>query len=216
MSALVVGNPRVDRRLWAGLPDLPGALAEAAAVAALYPRARVLTGNEATKAAFLEDAPQSAMVHFAGHAVVNRDAPSRARLHLAADPGTGDSGALFLNELRPGDLSRARLVVLAACRTAGGPVSRVEGALSLARPFLAAGVPSVIASLWDIDDATSRRFFESFHRALIAGGEPVAALRQVQIEFLRSRDPLLSYPGSWAAFTHMGGIEHSLPQGEQS
>jgi CHAT domain-containing protein len=109
------------------------------------------------------------------------------------------------------------VVVLAACRTAAGDVSRVEGALSLGRPFLAAGVPDVVASLWDIDDALSRRFFVSFHRALLTDGDPLPALRTAQIAMLRDGDVSLAHPASWAAFICMGGLDpHSLLKGELS
>jgi CHAT domain-containing protein len=96
-------------------------------------------------------------------------------------------------------------------------VSRVEGALSLGRPFLAAGVPDVVASLWDIDDAVSRRFFVAFHRALLAEGDPVVALRKAQLTLLRSDDASLAHPASWVAFICMGGLgPHSLSKGEVS
>src|SRR5262249_56839885 len=97
--------------------------------------------------------------------------------------------------------SKTRVVVLAACRTAAGPVSRVEGASSLARPFLAAGVPDVVGSLWDIDDSVSHRFFVDFHRALKEEGDPVVALREAQIAHLRSGDASLTHPAGAAPFT---------------
>jgi len=147
------------------------------------------------------------VVHFAGHAV-NGDAPWTARLLLAPDQHRSGSGALYLYELYGRDFSHTRVVVLAACRTAAGPVSRLEGALSLARPFLAAGVPSVVASLWDIDDAVSRSFFVAFHRALLVEGDPVLALRQTQIALLRDADPSLAHPASWAGFVCVGGLDH--------
>jgi CHAT domain-containing protein len=107
------------------------------------------------------------------------------------------------------------VVVLAACRTAAGAVSRVEGALSLGRPFLAAGVPNVVASLWDIDDAVSRRFFVSFHRSLLEEGDPLLALRNAQIAFIHGDDTSLAHPASWAPFICMGGLDpHSLSKGE--
>jgi CHAT domain-containing protein len=116
-----------------------------------------------------------------------------------------------------GEGLRTRVVVLAACRTGAGAVSRVEGALSLGRPFLALGVPDVVAALWDIDDSLSRRFFVSFHRGLLAEGDPVVALRKAQIAFLRSGDRSLAHPSSWAAFICMGGLgPHSLSKGEAS
>jgi len=112
---------------------------------------------------------------------------------------------------------KTRVVVLAACRTAAGAVSRVEGALSLGRPFLAAGVPDVVASLWDVDDAASRRFFVSFHRALLEEPDPLLALGKAQIAFLHADDVSLAHPASWAAFICMGGLDpHSLSKGEVS
>ena len=215
--ALVVGNPRVDRRLWRHLPDLPGAEAEAQEVAALYPGAELLRAAAATKGAFLDHLRGSDVVHYAGHAASSDQSPSTTRLLLAADARGGDSGTLYAHELGRSSLPRTRVVVLAACRTGGGAVSRVEGALSLGRPFLGAGVPDVVASLWDIDDALSRQFFVAFHRALIAGGEPVAALRATQLAYLRGPDASLAHPASWAAFICMGGLDpHSLSKGEQS
>jgi CHAT domain-containing protein len=215
--ALIVGNPQLDHDLWAGLSNLPEAEAEAADIGRLYARSELLTGSGATKMAFLEGVRGSQVVHYAGHAAASADAPSTARLLFARDPRTGDSGALYLHGLRRSALSRARVVVLAACRTAAGAVSRVEGALSLGRPFLAAGVPDVVASLWDIEDVVSRRFFVAFHRALLAEGDPVLALRKAQIALLRGADVSLAHPASWAVFICMGGVDpHSLSKGEVS
>ena len=215
--ALVVGNPRVNRRMWVGLSDLPGAEAEAAEIAQLYPHSELLTGSAATKTAFLEGIRGNEVVHYAGHAVSSSDTAAAASLLLAPDPQAGDSGALYLHGLGGSGLARTRVMVLAACRTAAGAVSRVEGALSLGRPFLAAGVPNVVASLWDIDDAVSRRFFVAFHRALLAEGDPVLALRKAQIALLRGNDASLAHPASWAAFICVGGLDpHSLSKGEVS
>jgi CHAT domain-containing protein len=217
LRALIVGNPQLDRRLWTGLSTLPGAEAEAAEIGHLYPHSELLMGSGATKTAFLARVRGSEVVHYAGHAAASADAPSSARLFFAPDPRTRDSGVLYLRELGRSALPRTRLVVLAACRTAAGAVSRVEGALSLGRPFLAAGVPDVVASLWDIDDAVSRRFFVAFHRALLAEGDPVVALRKAQLALLRSDDASLAHPASWAAFICMGGLDpHSLLKGEVS
>jgi CHAT domain-containing protein len=185
---------------------LPGAEAEAVEIARLYADAVLLTGSGATKHEFLERMQTSQVVHFAGHAV-NGEAAWSAHLLFAADPARADSGALYLNELDGREYRRTRVVVLAACRTAAGAVSRVEGAWSLARPFLASGVPSVVASLWDVDDALSRGFFVAFHRALLSDGDPLLALRQTQIALLRGGDPSLAHPASWAGFVSIGGLD---------
>jgi CHAT domain-containing protein len=200
---LVVGNPRVDAATWRGLASLPAAEREAAEVAALYAAPELLTGEAATRAAFLDALRKSDVVHYAGHAAAVTGDPATSRLLLAAAPG--DSGALFLRELPRRGL-RARLVVLAACRTAAGRVSRTEGALSLSRPFLAAGVPHVVGSLWDADDEVSRTFFVAFHRRLLAGAEPALALRGTQLAILHDGDPTLAHPSTWAGFVSVGAL----------
>lgn len=83
-------------------------------------------------------------------------------------------------------------------------MSSGEGSLSLARAFLAAGVPVVIASLWPVDDRETARLFSRFYRNLRDGGEVLDALRQAQLETLNlERDR----PGSaWAAFELIGGM----------
>ena len=204
--ALVVGNPRFDRTRHAGLPDLPGAEAEATEIAGLYDVAQLLTGSQATKAAFLDGIQSSPIVHYAGHASSDSEG-ERGHLLLAPGVAPADPGILPLDELAPGSMRHVRLVVLAACRTATGRISSTEGSLNLGRPLLAAGVPDVLAGLWDIDDAISRRFFVDFHRAFLASGEPLAALRRTQVAFLSSTDPALAHPSSWAGFVCLGGLD---------
>jgi CHAT domain-containing protein len=72
-------------------------------------------------------------------------------------------------------------------------------------------VPSVVASLWDVDDTTSRRFFVAFHRALLAHGDPLTALNLTQRAFLSDKDPLLAHPATWSAFVAIGGIDAGQP-----
>jgi CHAT domain-containing protein len=202
---LAVGNPKLDRDRSKSLPTLPGAEAEATEIAALYQGSKLLTGRAATKTAFLAAARTSDVVHFAGHATFG-DGFGSAQMLFASDPQIGTSGVLNTTELERELFPRTRVVVLAGCGTASGAISRLEGAMSLARPFLAAGVPSVIASLWDVDDHVSRRFFVAFHRALISERDPALALRATQVAFLRDAEPSLAHPASWAAFSYVGGL----------
>ena len=118
LRLLAVGNPRIDRERWGGLPSLTAAESEAGEVARLYEHATLLTGREATKAASSRARGRSGVVHYAGHAVPD-DTLFLPRLLLAPDARTADSGVLDLRELDGNALPRTRLVVLAACRTAG-------------------------------------------------------------------------------------------------
>jgi CHAT domain-containing protein len=205
-SLLVLANPRLDAADAGALPDLSQAEAEARDLAALYPGATVLTGSRATKRAFLGTAPRSRIVHFAGHAVSNEQYSLLSRLLLARD-GPHEAGSLFAHEIMQLKLDATDLVVLAACRTGAGQVKKGEGVISLARPFLAVGVPSVIATLWDVNDAASRALFAYFYESLRQGAEPAVALRDAQLRLLRDDDLSLRSPAAWAPFISLGGSQ---------
>jgi CHAT domain-containing protein/tetratricopeptide (TPR) repeat protein len=205
LDTLVVGNPAFDRGQFSQLRSLDSAGVEATHIAALYPGALLLKEKEADRESFLRLAPRSWMIHFAGHAVVNEKNPLLSMLVFA--PGKdGDPGALYAHEIYQLHLQSTRLVVLAACDTAGdAPVS--EGGASLARAFLAAGVPAVVASLWGVGDGPTALLFEAFHRRLRAGADPVTALRDAQLTLLRNRGPESS-PAAWGAFEVIGASVH--------
>jgi CHAT domain-containing protein len=202
-DALVVGDPRVAPGLFARLKALPGARSEARLVANLYPRRQVLLGAVATRDNVVAALGRHEVVHFSGHAVANAADPSRSSFPLAGDPA---SAALLYAADIPGlSLTSARTVVLSACETGIGPATADAGSLSLARAFLAAGVPTVVASLWPISDGPSAPLAVAVHRHLRAGEAPAAALRAAQLELLRGDAPELRSPAVWAAFAAFGG-----------
>ena len=212
-AVLAVGNPAFDAQLVA-LPRLPGAEGEAKRVAALYPGAHLLIGRQATKRAFLQDAVNSDVVHFAGHGVVRPDAPLLSHLVLAPDEG-GASGVLTARELFETRLPRTRLAILSGCHTASGTLSETEGASSLARALFAAGVPSVVASLWAVDDQATAEFFASYHRRLSHGDDPTEALRRTQLEWLAHDKGGWQGFSTWAAFALFGATTKDSPDRER-
>jgi CHAT domain-containing protein len=199
---LAIGNPAFDRGAFQ-LPYLPAAEGEARRIAALYANQTPLIGRDATDMALERMAPNVDILHFAGHAVVGRDAPQLSHLVLASDGRSG--GAVFSTEIARWKLTRTRLVILSGCNTADGKLSATEGASSLARAFFAAGVPAVLASLWAIDDDDTADFFVAFHRRLSQGDPTSAALRKTQIEWLGDGRTPAHPVRSWAAFQLFGG-----------
>ena len=197
-SALVVGNPQSQ----AGGANLPGAQAEARDIAAMYRNVELLVGSDATKERFLATIGKHRIVHFAGHAIPNEEYPGLSRLVLTNEGGRTET--VFAHEIGAMRLDQTELVVLAACRTNLGHIRRGEGVLGLARPFIAAGVPAVIASLADVDDRASHTLFVAFHRALRAGQSATDALRSAQLEALSQSDGFLQYPANWGSFTVIG------------
>jgi CHAT domain-containing protein/tetratricopeptide (TPR) repeat protein len=112
-------------------------------------------------------------------------------------------GLLYLSELYDIKLPRTRLVVLSACQSGLGQYYRGEGIVSLVRPFLAVGVPTVMATLWAVDSRATSDLMIEFHRQrkvqnLRAGD----ALRVAQIEMARSGS--YQHPYYWAPFIVVG------------
>jgi CHAT domain-containing protein len=202
---LAIGNPAAPEDLFPGVGALPEAEVEAVRVAALYPRSEVLTGRAATPSRFLLEAAGSEVVHFSGHTHLDREYPLLSALLLAPEPGREGSGLLFAHQLYRCRLPRTRLVVLAACSTARGATTAGEEAIGLARPFLAAGVPTVVASLAEVEDAPTLELLTSFHRHLRQTLDPVGALRAAQCERIAHPDQAFAPTWSWAAFEAFGG-----------
>lgn len=189
-SALVIADPPTATN-----PPLPASREEAEAIAAMYGGATLLAGETATRSTFIERARRSTLIHFAGHA--NSDATTSHGALLFAAAGN-DSGILASSEVAQLRLERSPLVVLAACGTLRGDALHVAGMSSLSRAFLAAGARGVVGTLWEVEDDVSAPLFRRFHEDLRAGLEPAEALRAAQIDALRSPEPRLAHPATWA------------------
>jgi len=177
------------------LTALPSASEEARRVASLYRDARVLGGDRATRQAFMSEAPRANVIHFAGHALSSEYRPADTSIVL-----TGPDGMMNVSDIGRLQLTRCSTVVLAACSTARGKVRRFEGTLSVARAFLSTGVPSVVATLWPIDDQEAARFFPRLHEYLARGLSASEALRAAQLDSIRNAES----PSMWAAVQVIG------------
>jgi tetratricopeptide (TPR) repeat protein len=177
-----------------GLPKLAGAAREVSEIVALYKDQIRVDGARASSEALTKALGTADVLHFAGHAVLDPSDPWRSRLVVA--PGDGDERGswMFSGASRP---SRLPILVLAACSTAAGALGRGQTALSLGSLLVASGSPSVLATAWDIDDAAVTPLFVAFHRGLLSGLRPSAALRAAQNA---SRTP----PRVWAALRVIG------------
>lgn len=179
-----------------GNPDgtLPGAEAEVQDLQALFPGSKVYVQAQADLKA-VEASGQAGMLHMATHGVLNRRDPAESFLVLAAG-----------ERLRVGDIPGMPLdlglVSLSACETALG--ERAPGAQlrSLAEAFSLAGGRSVLATLWKIDDASTRDLMKRFYGGMAEARPKAEALRQAQIALLGQ--PATAHPFHWAAFVLFG------------
>lgn len=207
-----VGEPSFSRVAFPMLPALPSAAREAKGVSQFYDgRARVLLRGEATERMVKTELQKSDVAHFATHFVTDEGSEMLSGFPLAPGPaspaaGEGDDGFLQSYEIYKLKLQRMRLVVLSACQTGVEQQYGGEGAVGVARPFLVAGVPSVVTSLWPVDTEASAELMVNFHRHRRRDALPTAeALRRAQIEMARGPDALYRHPFYWAAFVTIGG-----------
>ena len=193
---LSIGNPDFDRDENPNLADLGSAAAEAKSIAGDYQGSVSLLGSEATKDRFLRDFTAANVIHFAGHFLPNRQSPANSKLLFAG-------GELRASELGTYKLPQAKLVVLSACETGFERYDKSEGAIGIARTFLALGAPLVVASQWKVDSEPTKDLMIAFHRNRKVNQMTSAeSLRQAQLEVLRN-GPTQS-PYYWAAFQMQG------------
>ena len=189
-------------------------MASIAAVFASKQRAtRSLLGAEATESAVFDLAAKAKYVHFACHGIAEEYAGQSLSMLVLSQPEhvlPGDDGLLKLGDLLQGwrgRLASCRLVVLSACRTNVGPTNRDDAPQALPIGFLFAGVPSVISTLWAVDDASTRELMTDFYRRITdaAAGETdkLAAFTAAK-KALRQKYP---DPFHWAPFLFMGSPE---------
>ncbi len=186
--ALLVADPApVAPGAGASSAPLPGARLEVESIARMLAgSADVLVGRQASEAAVRAALPGARVVHFATHALVDDADPLGSHLVLGAASSTATQdhdGRLTASEVA-GMTLEGELVVLAACRSARGPISS-DGIAGLTRAFQSAGVPTVLATLWDVSDRATARVIDRFYREWTAGAPKDAALRAAQLALIR-------------------------------
>jgi CHAT domain-containing protein len=140
--------------------------------------------------------PQS-LIHLATHADLDEEDPLGSALLL--HPEGSDSGRLEVQEIFGLDL-HASLVILSACDTSLGKLTRGDELIGLTRAFIYAGTPSVISTLWRVEDRASYELMRVFYRNLRAGQSKGDALRQAQLVTLQE----YPHPYYWAAYQLVG------------
>jgi CHAT domain-containing protein len=171
-------------------------------------------GAKATKTNF-EQLPlgHTSVIHLALHGYVDPEIPDRSALVFAPQQPARDDGLLQIREIRNLHLN-ASLVTLSACNTGVGPVGE-EGVANIVNAFIEAGSQSVVSTLWELEDHATAHLMTVFYDHLGRHEEKAEALRQAQLEMLKSGDP----PYYWAGFVLEGDPRSSLfraPEGNPS
>jgi hypothetical protein len=155
---------------------------------------KAYVGEAATTALFLQKAPVYDVLHLSTHV----RAGERPCIEFY-------DRSFYLPEVYALAL-RAGLVVLSACETGIGVEQRGEGVMSLARAFAQAGAPSIVSSLWSVNDRSTAVLFGRFY-AQLRGGEPVGqALCTAKLAYLNDSKVAAAFqtPYFWAGFVVVG------------
>jgi hypothetical protein len=201
--------------------------AEAAAIKALLPGARIYDGSEASRQRFL-DLPAPGILHLATHGMFMDEgaAPSAAPLEtsdppanapyrglalapligtgfvLAGSPSDPVGGVVSATDILNMNLTGTQLVVLSGCETARGFVRPGDSVYGLRQAFLLTGAETVVASLWEIDDAATKSLMIRYYKNLARGLGRLEAM----VEAARKEEKQHPHPAYWAAFTVMGAM----------
>lgn len=177
-----------------GVPDAsaPQIEDEARYAAAALPNAHLRLGSDATEAVLRQHGPASRFIHIATHGTFRPDKPLFSSIRL------GDSH-LSLLDLYQIPLA-AELVTLSGCSTGLSAVVGGDELLGMLRGVLFAGAQAVLASLWDVHDASTAEFMTAFYGRMPVVENKAQALREAMID-LRRQYP---HPYFWAPFILVG------------
>jgi CHAT domain-containing protein len=169
---------------------LPLAVSEVRKASRAYAESAVDT--HASRAQFMQCSRFNAIVHFAGHIVVNDEQPLLSALVFDSASDAADSALLYVHELDEQSFAHARLIVLSGCDSGRSP----RPTMSVAHALLSQKVPSVVYTLWPVSDEAAEAFAIAFHRAIAAGESRAAAVRAAQRALFRKQP---DSTGAWAA-----------------
>lgn len=189
-----------------GNPDgsLAAATQEVKALADIFPGSAIYVEGQATSDKLNGvQAPRVSYLHLATHGNLNPQDPRASYLTLAK------GGKLSVTDItnsrldsEGGDLN---LVTLSACQTAlAGRGGSQDGSdlRSLADAFSFAGCRSMVASLWKVEDNSTRDLMVVFYQNLKAGKSKAASLQAAQLSLLKQER--YSHPFYWAPFILIG------------
>ena len=188
----------LDESLLIGDPDdsLPSARSEVLEIHAQLPHAwPPLLGADATFENFVDHAERSRIIHLATHGVLNYEQPGDSFLLMA------DGYRLSVVDISLLKLDETDLVVLSACDSGIGR-DGLEYA-TLARAFAHARVPSVVASMWQVDDQATRQLMSEFYSNLVKGEDVFVALALAQRAMIRGEKTWRD-PAAWSGFQAFG------------
>ncbi len=158
----------------------------------LFPHARIVTGEDASRRSLGEGLPSASFLHVDAHGLYNAAFGELSSLQMS-------DGSLTLLELAELP-SPSRFVNLSGCHTGRWPVTADSGRYGMAGVFARGGTSWVIASRSDLNDRLAGDFNKAFYDN-IASGSTIPQAFQAALEQVRPKHP----PSAWASLMLIRG-----------
>ncbi|KAG8717962.1 hypothetical protein FRC09_013358 [Ceratobasidium sp. 395] len=159
-----------------------------------------LDGEKATISAVLDAMERYSWIHLACHATQERADPTSSAFHL-------HDGPLDLATIIRKPLPHASLAFLSACQTAAGDENLSEESVHLAAGMIMAGYPSVMGTMWSIQDKDAPVIADRVYAELLKGGVPNSGRAAIALH--KATEELRKQVGekafaSWVPYIHLG------------
>jgi CHAT domain-containing protein len=216
-KVLLVGNPVLSDVIlddYPALNPLTDAQEEITSISHIFPHSNSFLGVEAREENILEKIEDFEIIHIASHSLVDERMPlyswillgssnMNSSISLMENP---DDGLLMLPEIFKLNLSKSKLVVLSCCDTGLGKLLKGEGIIGFSRAFMYAGTPSLVVSLWKVEDKSTSLLFQKFYANIKNKGHSKAeALKSAQLQFIKDEKyKEYRHPFFWSSFITIG------------
>jgi len=206
--------------------SLPGTSGEGKAIKKIYSNTNLITGKQATETT-IKKLKAPSILHLATHGFflpdqkVDNDKIKKSKNFKIENPllrsglalagfnnrqnkqsNNTEDGVLTALEVAGLNLRGTQLVVLSACQTGLGEVKTGDGVYGLRRALVISGSQSQLLSLWKVSDNGTKDLMVKYYQNLKAGKGRHEALREVQLEFIKSAE--YKNPYYWASFIPAG------------
>jgi CHAT domain-containing protein/tetratricopeptide (TPR) repeat protein len=189
------------------LAPLPGVQREVDLIAENI-RINLYRNENATEKNFREQSNDYDILHLAMHAFINDSLPAFSRFAFSQNKTNQPLNDGWLNTADVYNLDlNARLTVLSACNTGTGNLRKGEGVMSLARGFLYAGCPTIVMTLWEVEDNAGTQIMSSFYQNLKKGRPTDEALRLAKLDYLEHANPRMAHPHYWLGYVSIGNAQ---------
>ncbi len=152
----------------------------------LFVQSDILAKQNATEIAIKthQNFPLANCIHFSCHGTFNRNKPLESALILTKEKTDQEDGYLRLGEIFELNFKNCRLVMLSACETGLIDLNSISDEyIGLPSGFLFAGSPSVVSSLWKVNDLSTAFLLIKFYETLPKNpqkGEIAVSLKNAQ------------------------------------